>query len=354
MPRPEPAAQPLTRIHIGVFAHNEAPRIAAVIEDIARQDIFSDPALAVRVFVLANGCTDATARVARHTLRHLPHRIAAHFTVLEMAQGGKSRTWNHFIHGWCTGVAPFAYCVDGDIRIPAQDTFARMLDRLRGSRAAIVSSRPRKDIEFVHGHLPLVERAILMGAGTASDYRTSVAGSLYLARVADLQGIHMPVGLPVEDGFLRAMVLTRLLTEPEDFSRIAGDAQIWHVYQSLRNVSALLRHQTRLVIGSAVNTAVFDHLRSHAPDFAARSEVLRAASQDDRWLGRMLRARLPRWPSGFVPVHFLVKRVQGLRGGPHLGAARVLLVATLGLGFDLLVYLNAQLQMARGKGAGHW
>jgi hypothetical protein len=348
------AARPLTRIHIGVFAHNEAPRIAAAIEDIARQDLFGDPALTVRVFVLANGCTDATARVARQAVRQLPHRLASRITVLELPQGGKSRTWNHFVHGWCTGVAELAYCVDGDIRIPAPDTFSRMLRHLRASGACIACSRPRKDIEFAPGRLPLVERAILMASGTASDYRNSIAGSLYLARVADLEAIHMPVGLPVEDGFLRAMVLTRLLTEPEDFGRIVGDARIWHVYQSLRTVPALLRHQTRLVIGSAINTAMFDHLCTHATGLAARSALLQEAAADERWLGRMLRERLPRWPSGFVPVHFLVKRVQGLRAGEHLGAARVLLVATLGLAFDLLVYLNAQLQMARGKGAGHW
>jgi hypothetical protein len=71
--------------------------------------------------------------------------------------------------------------------------------------------------------MSLVERIIVMASGTASDYRNSIAGQLYLARTAAVEGIHMPVGLPVEDGFLRAMILTRLLTEGEHFERIHGE-----------------------------------------------------------------------------------------------------------------------------------
>ena len=40
-------------------------------------------------------------------------------------------------------------------------------------------------------------------------------------------------------------------------------------------------------------------------------------------------------------------------GGILLASGAVLL-GTVGFAFDLLVYVNAQLQMARGKGAGYW
>jgi hypothetical protein len=238
--------------------------------------------------------------------------------------------------------------------VPAAGILGRMYDCISGGSALVVSSLPRKDIEVDPHDLSLVERAIVMGAGTASVDRHAIAGSLYLARTSALQGIHMPLGLPVEDGFLRAMVLTRLLTEREDFGRIQGEAGIWHVYASLRTARALVHHQTRLVIGSAVNTAVFDHLCANAQGYAQRSALLRAAAQDEHWLARMLRGTLPRWPCGFVPVHFLVKRLAGLWMRRGVGPGRKALAATLGFGFDLLVYLNAQLQMARGKGAGYW
>jgi glycosyltransferase involved in cell wall biosynthesis len=344
----------MTRVHVGIFAHNEARCIAAAIGDVAAQDIFRDGALWVRVFVLANGCDDATASVANEAVRQLAPEVAACFTVLDLPLAGKSRTWNHFVHGICAHRADVVCFVDADIRVPPPQTFSRMIARLLGSAASVVCSRPRKDIELAPGGLGWVERAILLASGTASDGRSAIAGSLYVARASALEPIWMPVGLPVEDGFLRAMVLTGLLTQAEDFSRIQGDEGIWHVYESLRTVPALVRHQTRLVIGGAVNTAVFDHLCLHAQGLESRSALLRGAASDEHWLGRMLRERLPRWPSGFVPWHFLVKRLHGWRRWRGRGAARAMLVAGGGFAFDFIVYLNAQLQMARGKGAGHW
>ena len=61
----------------------------------------------------------------------------------------------------------------------------------------------------------------------------------------------------------------------------------------------------------------------------------------------MLRAGLPRLPHGYVPFHFLFKR---------LSRARLsrLPVALMGFGFDAIVYLRAQIRMARGTGAGFW
>ena len=342
------------RIHIGVFAHNEQERIAWTLADLARQDLFERPDVSVRLFVLANGCTDRTVAAAQAAVQAMPPRVAACTSVLDLPFKGKSRTWNHFVHGLCAGEADYIFCVDGDIRVPQQANLGRMLRCLESGPAQVVNSRPRKDIEVQPGNLSRLERLIVMASGTASDYRNSIAGSLYLVRAAAVRDIHMPVGLPVEDGFLRAMILTRLLTEPEDLARIHGESGIWHVYESLRDVPALVRHQTRLVVGSAVNTVIFDHLCANAADARGRSALLREAAADERWLGGVLGTRLPTWPWGFVPLHFLVKRLQALRGRHGQGALRALLVATLGLGFDAVVYANAQLQMARGKGAGYW
>ena len=50
--------------------------------------------------------------------------------------------------------------------------------------------------------------------------------------------------------------------------------------------------------------------------------MLRTTTQDERWLGA--------------------------NGG------RAILLAAVGFTFDVLVYVNAQLHMARGKGPGYW
>ena len=69
----------------------------------------------------------------------------------------------------------------------------------------------------------------------------------------------------------------------------------------------------------------------------------------------MCRGRLPEFPTGFVPLEFLTKRVRFLLHEPRaLLRPQRSMVLVAGFGFDLIVYLNAQLQMARGAGAGYW
>jgi hypothetical protein len=342
------------RIHIGVFAHNEQQAITALLEDLAAQDLFERPDLHVRVFVLANGCTDATVRMASEAVARMPPHVARAVSVLDLPFKGKSRTWNHFVHALSAGHADCIYFVDADIRIPQRGNLGMMLQQLTATGSVVVNSRPRKDIEVAPAALSLMERVIVLSSGVSSDYRHSISGQLYLARAHAIEGIHMPVGLPVEDGFLRAMVVTRLLTEAEDLQRIHGEPGIWHVYASLRTARALVRHQTRLVIGGAINNVVYGELCAQAVEFGQRSALLRSVCEDERWLARVLRGTLPRWPSGFVPVHFLVKRLYALRSARQLGPVRTFLLLTAGLAFDTVVYLNAQFQMARGRGAGYW
>jgi hypothetical protein len=135
------------------------------------------------------------------------------------------------------------------------------------------------------------------------------------------------------------------LTEREDFGRIGG-GDVFHVYASERSIGALIRHQTRIVIGSAINAAVFAHLRSVAVP-AHHAELARAAG-DAEWLSRVIKAQLPRW-FGYVPLHFLTKRL--VRAWRH---PKRWPMAVLGFGFDVIVYVNAQVRMAFGTGAGHW
>jgi len=116
---------------------------------------------------------------------------------------------------------------------------------------------------------------------------------------------------------------------------------VFHVYASERSILALIRHQTRIVIGSAVNAAVFAQMRDGSVDLAQ-------VARDDGWLERVIAAQLPRW-FGWVPPHFLFKRLVRAWRSPRRWP-----MAVLGFGFDAVVYVRAQWCMARGTGAGHW
>lgn len=322
----------MLRVDLGVFAHDEEAGISAMIAGLRAQRV---PGLDLRVLVLANGCADQTVQVAR----------AAGAEVAELPEGGKSRTWNHFVHGLSRPEADLLIFADADIVLPEPDTLARLIDGLTKRPALwVLNSQPVKDTAL-RGAQTWVERLALKASGGLDDWKTAICGQLYAMPAARARQFLLPIGLPVEDGFLRAMVLTSALSAQEDLSRIDGLDGLHHVYASETTLAGLVRHQERIVIGSAINAALFAHLRA-LPDGARRAELARLA-REDRALSGVLAQALPRWPDGYVPLHFLVKR---------LARARMsrLPVALLGFAFDAIVYLRAQIRMARGAGAGFW
>jgi glycosyltransferase involved in cell wall biosynthesis len=329
------------RVDIGVFAHNEAKGIADMVARLLAQDLSG---LEARILVLANGCTDATAHLAR----------AARAEVADLAEGGKSRTWNRFVHDLARDEAEVLIFVDADIEFTAPDCLRRLaLGLVARPELWVLNSQPVKDIVARPEGLGALDKIIAAAGGGLDDWKTAICGQLYAMPATRARRFHLPIGLPVEDGFLRAMVLTDALTGPEEFSRIDGLDGLSHLYASERRIAALIQHQTRIVIGSAINFAAFEALRA-LPEEARRPALARAAA-DEGWLVRAMRARLPSWPFGYVPLHFLTKRLLRLWSHPRdlLRPKRVFL-ALMGFGFDAIVYVLAQYCMARGTGAGHW
>lgn len=336
----------VTRIDIGVFAHDEASNIGAVIETLGGQSLFAHADFDVRLHILANGCSDATCARASAALARL--ETITDGQVHDLHPGGKSRTWNRFVHGLSRADAElFVFC-DADITLPDPATLQGLVDLLLADPARHATvSRAVKDIAHTPAPLGPVDRLIAGAAGTLDDWQHSICGQLYVMQSHVARGFHLPVGLPVEDGFVRAMILTAGLRGPEDLRRIWGEARFFHVYASERSVTALIRHQVRIVIGSAINAVLFDVL-TRGPEPARDS--LRAAQDDPDWLGRTLRAELPR-AYGYVPGRFATKRLRhfGRRNGIRRNA-----ILFLGLGFDVVVYVAAQWRMFRGAGAGFW
>jgi glycosyltransferase involved in cell wall biosynthesis len=338
------------KVDIGILAHNEADAIARIVETVASQSILDSED--VRILVLSNGSTDATVANARKaaSLSRYQERIE----VVDLQQGGKSRTWNVFVHDMSRPDADSLIFCDSDIAMPAPDLLQRLVDEI-AKRPALdcMTSRPIKDIAHgPRGSLSMTERLIGMSGGTLDDWRTAVCGQLYVLRSAAARTIHLPIGLPVEDGFVRAMLLTHLFAEPENLALIDGREDVFHVYPSERTLAGLIRHQTRIVIGGAINAAVFAHL-SAAPRGAGRE--LEDAAGNEQWLVQVLANRLPTKPYGWVPLHFLLKRAQGFKSrASHSSPVRKTALLMVGLGFDLLVYVNAQVRMARGAGVGYW
>ena len=335
------------RIDIGLFAHNEAAGIADMLRGLMAQDIFDAPDFSARVLVLANGCTDATVAIAQS-------ECGPTTTVVDLPAAGKSRTWNRFVHGFAREDAHFLIFMDADIAFSTHDTLRRLVQHLLTRPDLwVINSQPIKDIIALPSGLSTIDKVIAAASGGLDDWKTAICGQLYAMPAARARAFHLPIGLPVEDGFLRAMVLTDALTREEDFSKIDGAAGISHIFASERSIVGLINHQTRIVIGSAINAVCFAQLRNLPVD--QRHAKLRLVAQDDDWVGGVISHNLPKWSYGFVPVHFLVKRVAVLMANPkRLLQPRQVLIVIAGFGFDAIVYLRAQVAMARGAGSGHW
>ncbi len=341
-------------IDVAVFAYNEAANIEHLIKDVVKQSVFRRTDIDFRLLILANGCTDNTVSMANAVRNQLDPDLAHCIEVLDFEAGGKSRTMHHFIQNCSRKEADLLGFMDADIRLPEPDTLENMVDQLLDRPLLqTFTSRPIKDIDQNNESSNLIARIIAAGGGGLSDYRNSICGQLFMMRTAMARQIGLPAGLPVEDGFIRAMMLTDLLSAPEDFERIDGDPEIYHVYESIRGVAELIRHQTRIVIGSAVNEVLFAKISQDAPTQEEAHKLLMSASADANWLGHVLKEGLPKRPFGYVPFPYLLWR---LKAYPESGKSgpKSLLMLLLGVGFDVVVYVRASFHMMTRPSSGYW
>jgi len=343
----------MTLVDIGIFAHNEAAGIRAMLRNLLAQELFRDSAFDVHLHVLANGCTDATVAEAQQTISEQGATI--HTTVHDLPEGGKSRTWNRFVHEISRPEAETLAFLDADIYIPQPHMLRDLCNFLLTSlNLSGVSSRPVKDIihnaSMQNGYR---DKLIAAATGTLNDWKSSIAGSLYLLRSNIARSFHMPIGLPCEDGFARAMVQTHNFSQegaPEIY--LDGRDEIFHIYASERSIKALIHHQTRLVIGSAINSVIYARLRSLCNE--DRMKELEESASRPQWLPDLLNKQLPQLAYGYVPIHFLFKRVQYWAKAPNRFNPKRIIVTVAGFVFDATVYVLAQFKMWRGAGAGYW
>lgn len=342
----------MLQVDIGVFVHNEEKNIIRMIHELSEQDLLKDKKLSVCVTLLANGCSDNSVPVAVNLIEKLG--LNETIQVLNFEEGGKSRTWNRFVHEVSRKDADYLIFADCDIYFTRNDVLSALVEKLvSDSQLKAVSSRPVKDLAISGEHLSVVDKIILSSGGGLNDWKRSICGQLYITKADVAKNIHMPIGLPVEDGFMRAMILTDGFMSQEDVTKIDGDENIFHIYESERTVRALIKHQSRIVIGSAINAVIYKHLRYF--EVPERKEILKQASRDELWLQRLIASELPKWPFAWVPFSFLTKRLGHALEQPKLiNTPKKLMTLLFGLIFDAVVYFLSQYKMARGSGVGYW
>ncbi|MGC4250581.1 MAG: glycosyltransferase [Sphingobium sp.] len=178
-------------VAVGIFAHQEERRIGLCLGSLPldRGD--------TRFHILVNGTTDATVERARACAAGRPHVI-----VHDIAQGGKSRTWNHFVHDLLTGEEEAVVFMDGDAEIATGSIDALVADLAAHPQANAAAGMP------VNGRQAQIYRRNLKVEG-------GLFGDLYalprhfLAAIRE-RGLRLPDDLIGDDGLVAAWAHTDL------------------------------------------------------------------------------------------------------------------------------------------------
>ena len=94
-------------LSVAVFAHNEEQGIEACLDSLKNQQPLSDR---LRIYVLANGCTDRTEEIVLRYARQSPG-----IELISIALGDKSNAWNTYIHEVAVQ-SDIHFFIDGDLR----------------------------------------------------------------------------------------------------------------------------------------------------------------------------------------------------------------------------------------------
>lgn len=339
------------KLSIGILAHNEEGAIGATIASLLGQSALSDSSISTEIIVVANGCADRTVDVAAAALEKAPAGVDRR--VVDIETPGKANAWNVFIHEASAPEADYFILLDADIEFAAPDAIARLVGHLaENPEIDIAPDQPVKKFSDGGGALRPVIRA-LQKSGSDSDH--ALSGQLYAARAPALRNIVMPLGIVVEDGFLRAMVLTRSFSEPETLSRIRRAPGVSHFYRPYETISEIWRYERRQAVGTAINRFLYDELRfwrAAAVDIA--SEIARRNREDVDWLEKLIAEGLAR--SGFlaVPANYALRRLRRRENWSPANIVRTPLIAA-SVGFDIAVALAASRQLRGGaKYGGRW
>jgi glycosyltransferase involved in cell wall biosynthesis len=244
-------------VSIGMLARNEAARIAQTLRSLFEQSVFSAggptlPEAQWELIVVPNGCSDATAEVARAALAQLkPAQVSA--SVIEVHASGKSNAWNRYVHEFSRKDADFILMLDADIEFGHPDTIRNSIEELAANPSAdVVVDRPLNSIARKETRT-LLESIRIKLSRSRFDGPPGIAGSFYCARAAVLRGIWMPLGLAAEDGFLRDMVITNLFRSEVDFGKVVRARDASHFYEATPDLAQTFKHELRIAIGTALN-----------------------------------------------------------------------------------------------------
>lgn len=277
------------RVVIGILAHNEERRIRGALEDVLGQDIWTDSNHDVSLRLVVNGSTDRTAAVARDMLAGRGIKAETH----ELERAGKANAWNRLVHAFSPPDTDILLLSDADIRVPQPHAFRALVSALAANPTAVAAvDEPVKDIVY-NRQSGAAAWLSASASRLAKQGPPKLCGQLYAARAAALRDIYLPEPMLVEDGFIKAMLLTDGFSKPENIRRLIRVEGIFHVYEAEQGVVSVYRHEKRILFGTLSNLVLFDECRREAAAGRRVGAWLRERTeQDPDWFLTFIRKRL--------------------------------------------------------------
>ncbi len=299
-------------IEICVLAKDEEQSIARTMTSILAQTVFQSEHQII-LHLVANGCTDQTVTVAREILDTWERSPLHHYKIHDLSQPGKSRAWNHFVHTALSVHADYVIFTDGDIEFGVRaNNIEVAVHALQEDQSLVIcAGRPEKRVLSRSIGSRLFGRLSQIISGS-KDTSTAIAGSFFAARASDLKPLWLPVPLPVEDGFLHAMVQTNGFTRQGSTSPVKQIPSIIHYYEAEASLSAYFAHERRIIVGSVINSWIYTLLwevgrHGHVGPFIRDQN----ANAPD-WVEDLIRGHVTgrRW---VIPTSFIFWRLKGYR-----------------------------------------
>jgi hypothetical protein len=165
----------------------------------------------------------------------------------------------------------------------------------------------------------------------------------------------MPIGLPAEDGFLRAMIATSVWTQEENSDYIIFVEGTRHFFESRRRLRDVFRHHVRLTIGTQINVFIFNELDEQLQMRKDPSIYVKERNATDPlWLNTLVADELKKGRYFVINNRVLLTRFNRFRTLPLLERLRKTPIFVLSFMFDVAVFITANALMRRGAGAGFW
>lgn len=307
------------KISIGLLAHNEQDVIEDTIRSLLGQTIFAAELVTsfivdtLEVICIPNGCTDRTEEIAVSILAKAPQSENARFIVKSYERAGKARAWNLYVHELSSAEVDFLILMDADIRFASSNVLELLVERLLSDRAALVATDQALKATKLKASYSISDRASLAASQQAVD-ENAITGQLYCARASELRRIWMPLDLPVEDGFLAAMIVTNGFTieaRPGVISKVVEAAHYFDVHE---DVFGFLRHEQRIVVGSVINSWIFSRLWLEGRSGHVGPFIEQQNKVNPSWVEDLISRELAARGSWVIPKGFVLKRLRGLRG----------------------------------------